>query len=114
MAAKNAALTAAISVTETESLTGIGRIPSLEIVSIVYEGTPEGSPGRRLVTDMYGMLSLEDILRLVRKATFHEDFFIDLVKVVAKTRQCKESYVGNVVLRNGAQQYIEKPESRDD
>jgi len=108
VAAKNAALTAAISVTELKSAGGNWDIPTLEVVNSVYKCTLEGSPARRLLTDMYSTLPPIKLLRLSRRTFPHEEFISDLAIALRTTCPLKEGVPGNVALKNGAQAYLEE------
>jgi hypothetical protein len=107
-AVKNAALVAAINISETTHSAKDWRVPELEIVNQVYQSTPEGSSGRRLVIDLYGMLPLVHLMRDFRRATLHEDAFNDLIKVLNETRQKRVGCTGNMVSKNGVKMYLEE------
>jgi hypothetical protein len=106
--AKNAAIMAAIDVTRMESGSGDWAAPSLVTANSIYEGTPEGSLARRLIMDMCGTLPLSYVLLQLQHRKFHPAFVSDLVRMVEKTRQFRPGYGGNVIVKNGAQAYMEE------
>ncbi|KAF2827589.1 hypothetical protein CC86DRAFT_405708 [Ophiobolus disseminans] len=108
VSAKDAALTAAIDVTQMESSDGKWRIPSFDTCNNVYEGTPEGSPARRLITDMCSGLPMAGIVLYIRAKSVHKDFVNDLTTALDKTRPVKRGHGGNVAVRNGVKAYLEE------
>jgi len=99
--AKNAAITAAVEVAQLKSVAKKCTVPSLSTANHVYEGTPEGSPARRFLADMWGTLSLSCILRILQGQNMHKDFVADLGKVLDQT--CTRDYP-----QHGAQAYMEE------
>jgi hypothetical protein len=107
VAAKNATLTAAIDISSMGSAMGLCRMPELCVVDVIYDGTTEGSPARRLVTDLYSTLSIKYFLELDTE-TLHKDFVTDLAKATEELRPVRQGRGGNVVLRNGIDAYMEQ------
>ena len=107
VSAKNAAITAAAEVTQLKSVTKSWTVPPLSTANHVYEGTPEGSPARRFLADMWGTLPLSDILRIFQRDNIHKDFVADLGKVLDQTHTTND-LPHNMVAGNGAQAYMEE------
>jgi hypothetical protein len=108
IAAKNAAIATAIEVTQSRNLKGEWQVINNVIIKTVYNGTPQDSPARRLVTNMYSALSLKEILKDVRGIALHQDYNTDLAKILDETRPRKKGCGGNMAARNGVQAYLEE------
>jgi hypothetical protein len=109
--AKNAALAAAVSVTGLRNSVNNWLVPTAEIVNLVYKGTPEGSPGRRLVIDMYGMLPFRSLFSDINSIPFRRDVLDDLVEILNKSHQKKEGYEGRWFAKDKNQKlYLEEEE----
>lgn len=80
IAAKNADITGVIDVSQVVLEDGMWTTPSLKAADIVYEGTPEGSPLRRFLVDMFSRFPLSYILRGVHQHSVHPDFVSDLAE----------------------------------
>jgi hypothetical protein len=111
ISAKNAAITAAIEVSQVAMRDGSWIPPSFVTANNVYEGTPEGSLGRRLVMDMCGTVPLSYVVDQIHKYKFTSDFVSDLGKVLERTREMKSQFRGNVMIKNGVQVYLEEPKN---
>ncbi|KAH4220986.1 hypothetical protein HBI06_162130 [Parastagonospora nodorum] len=109
--AKNGALAAAVSVSEVMDSANNSTVPAAEIANLVYKGTPEGSPGRRLVIDMYGMLPFRSLFSDVEGIPFHRDALNDLVEMLNKSYQKKDGYGGHWFAKDKNQKlYLEEEE----
>jgi hypothetical protein len=105
--AKNAAITAAIDVSIMESADASCTVPSFAAVNSVYEGTPEGSPARRVVADLYSTLPLHCIFTRLQSNLWHKDLVADVLKILEVTRPIRKGSDGNVAARKGAKAYQE-------
>ncbi|KAH7095251.1 hypothetical protein FB567DRAFT_586580 [Paraphoma chrysanthemicola] len=105
---KNAVIAAAIDTTRTRTKNGKYTIPQSNIINIVYEGTPIGSPARRLITDMYSIVPMTWIISHLQSTPMHGDFLVDLEVALSEIRPIKAEHKGNIVERNGAESYMEQ------
>jgi hypothetical protein len=108
VATKNAALAAAIAISQSQSREGSCTAPSKRSVHIVYVGTPAGSLARRLVADMWSTLSIRAILIRFQGPRVHNDFLEDLAKATEEKRPLPEESKGNTAVKKGVQAYLEE------
>jgi hypothetical protein len=106
--AKNAALAAVIDVSELRASNKAWSVPTFNLASRVYEGTPKGNPARRLITDMCSLLTLAYIFESHKVNTWHNDLEADMVNALDNSRPTKKGWSGNVVARKGAGAYMEE------
>lgn len=105
--AKNAAITAVVEVAQVTSGEGTWMAPGLSVADIVYEGTPEGSPLRRLLIELFSGLPVSYILCEVHKREYHTDFIKDIAAKLDDNRQLKKGYRGKLGLKETLQNYLE-------
>jgi hypothetical protein len=100
ISAKDAAITAAIEVSQVAMRDGSWIPPSFVTANNIYEGTPEGSLGRRLVMDMCGTVPLSYVVDQIHKYKFTSDFVSDLGKVLERTREMNFHLFLHVQIQN--------------
>jgi hypothetical protein len=105
--AKNTIIVAVIDMTRVKCEDASRAKASLRSINKVYEGTPDSSPLRRLLMDMYGAVSPTFILEHVYKHSCCADLVKDLCKMLQETRSAKRAYEGNTLVKNGAGAYME-------
>ncbi|CAN9104502.1 hypothetical protein CC77DRAFT_1047498 [Alternaria alternata] len=99
---KNAMMEAALATAGLVAIDGLWRVPTCHVVNAVYNGTPAGSPARRLVTDLWTAVPIESIFSCIRR--FHQGFVEDLGKSLQNNRKPAE----NIPVRKGVAAYQEE------
>ncbi|KAH8644477.1 hypothetical protein IG631_01941 [Alternaria alternata] len=85
---KNAMMEAALATAELRGSDGLWLTPPIGVVEAIYNGTPAGSPARRLVTDMWTALPIEFIFSCFD--WLHQEFVKDLSKSIEDSRNLAE------------------------
>lgn len=107
---KNHAIRAVLDLSDLHSANGIWATPSIDAVNMVYNGTTEASPARRLLVDLFSTIYISSILDL--GGDMHKDFRSELGKTLMKLRPLKKGAVENVAKKKGADAYLEKEYDR--
>lgn len=106
--AKNEVMTAAFERLERKKLrngTLVQALPSRSTVEMVYAGTPENSPARRLMVALWGNVDMTTLAQAFNSTM--ADWVSDLAKEVAALRPLRSGEAGHRVLRQGLAAYLE-------
>lgn len=109
VSAKNAILKATVQRTAQSQIKDdkkVWFVPSLIVVNLVYYGTPETSPARRLLINIWSTLNFTAIFTAAKE--LHADFLADLEKEMQLIRPLKSGESGNRALIRGLWSYIEQ------
>lgn len=104
--AKDAATTAILHLSKSRYTDGYWALPLPPVVDLIYNGTPEGSPARRLIADLWSTPTLNSLQEL--RSALPKDFLSDLV-VVMRNELPEETK--NVAKRKGATAYLDVTKS---
>ncbi len=80
-----------------------GNTPSAKICCIIYEGTPEGSPMRKLLVDLYTYIATKAWIMSASKGKWPEDFMYELLINVLD----KRAPVPDTIRTSGVSKYLE-------
>jgi hypothetical protein len=103
-AAKNATIEATLAAAEEKDTDGKTSIHGWRSIRTMYEGTPKGSPGRRLIVDLWTNFSFKDDFLERNEVQLHRDFIFDVMLALGKERQAAGKHVAK---RYDANRYME-------
>jgi len=104
--AQKAALAAAITVSDLVDSGKNWLVPTARDVNFVYRGTPEGSPGRRLVIELYAAKGFKALMYNLRNTKLHQYASYDLAEVLNEVWQKREGCGGNSIAKKGVKEYL--------
>jgi hypothetical protein len=103
-AAKNATIEATLASAEEKDTDGKTAIHGWRSIRTMYEGTPKGSPGRRLIVDLWTNSSFQTDYLEENEVHLPRDFFFDVMLALGKERQAAGNHVAK---RYDASLYME-------
>jgi len=102
ISAKNVTLLAILEVCKQKDSSGGWNVPTPSVIGIIYEGTVDGSPARRLVTDIW--TSAKKTVLNIHFNSLPKEFYRDLSFTLINMK----ANIGNPAKDSDGSQYLEK------
>jgi len=104
-AAKNATIEAILTASTEKDGKGQWYYPLRSSIKIIYDGTPAGSPGRRLMADLWTNFSIKTDYFAESAQSLPKEFWFDLALALRKDRPAGKKSVAEA---NDVSEYLEK------
>jgi hypothetical protein len=99
VAAKNATIEAILAVKDEKATDGNDYLPGWLSIRTMYEGTPKGAPGRRLIVNLWTNFGFKEDFMERNEVQLPRDFIFDLMLALGKERQAQASTLQSAMVR---------------